>query len=128
MSLGIRSFANTYSLKESGYCYKIPQNIIWLILIILNDFSTVEKYSSEHGYLSPASGPGAPGQFTKRPGILAFYEICDVTNKWYLRVVRDHESKEMFPNSDSLKYFTQNLNIFAKLLKNIKKFLTRLVP
>lgn len=65
MSLGIRSFANTYSLK----------------------------YSSEHGYLSPANGPGAPGKYTHRPGTLAFYEICDVTNKWYLRVVRDHESK-----------------------------------
>ena len=69
---------------------------IWFIFKLIK---TVKKYSSEHGYLAPANGPGAPGQFTKRPGILAFYEICDVTNKWYLRVVRDHESKEMFPYS-----------------------------
>ena len=161
MALGIRSFANTYSLKETGYCLKILYQILiaevlswtsskFLIIseqkngfenfltnfyadfsrrrLILSAapgfnhhnfkfFSTVEKYSSEHGYLAPANGPGAPGQYTKRRGTLAFYEICDVTNKWYLRVVRDHESKEMFPNSVSLKYFTQNLIFFCKTIK-----------
>ena len=81
---------------------------------------TVEKYSSEHGYLSPANGPGAPGKYTNRPGTLAFYEICDVTNKWYLRVVRDHESKEMFPKSLKHRYLTANLNIFSKLFKLLK--------
>ena len=89
-------------------------------LIIFDIFLTIEKYSSEHGYLSPANGPGAPGKYTNRPGTLAFYEICDVTNKWYLRVVRDHESKEMFPNSLKFKYFTPNLNLFAKIFKLLK--------
>lgn len=25
---------------------------------------------------SPAAGPGEPGEFTKQPGMLAYYEIC----------------------------------------------------
>lgn len=24
----------------------------------------------------PAAGPGEPGEFTKQPGMLAYYEIC----------------------------------------------------
>jgi len=25
----------------------------------------------------PTTGPGKPGEFTKQPGMLAYYEICD---------------------------------------------------
>jgi chitinase len=25
---------------------------------------------------APAAGPGEPGEFTKQPGMLAYYEIC----------------------------------------------------
>ncbi|KAF3422630.1 hypothetical protein E2986_01595 [Frieseomelitta varia] len=34
----------------------------------------------------PATGPGTPGEFTKQPGMLAYYEICDrIKNKGWKR-------------------------------------------
>lgn len=31
----------------------------------------------DNSYGAPAEGPGVPGEFTKQPGMLAYYEICD---------------------------------------------------
>lgn len=33
--------------------------------------------SSQTNLGDPATGPGKPGEFTKQPGMLAYYEICD---------------------------------------------------
>lgn len=34
----------------------------------------------DNTYGAPAEGPGIPGEFTKQPGMLAYYEICDNGN------------------------------------------------
>lgn len=41
----------------------------------------VERQS---GSGSPAAGPGEPGEFTKQPGMLAYYEICYRGNTHFL--------------------------------------------
>lgn len=33
--------------------------------------------SRKTGLGDPATGPGLPGEFTKQPGMLAYYEICE---------------------------------------------------
>lgn len=33
--------------------------------------------ASQAGLGNPTTGPGKPGEFTKQPGMLAYYEICD---------------------------------------------------
>lgn len=37
-----------------------------------------------YGESSPANGPGEPGEYTKQPGLLAYYEICHRvrTQRW----------------------------------------------
>nr|XP_031849252.1 probable chitinase 10 [Nomia melanderi] len=42
-------------------------------------YGQVYRLSSEEltGLGEPATGPGASGEFTRQPGILAYYEICD---------------------------------------------------
>lgn len=33
--------------------------------------------SSQSDLGDPTTGPGKPGEFTKQPGMLAYYEICE---------------------------------------------------
>lgn len=33
--------------------------------------------SNNHKVGTPTSGPGEPGEYTKQPGMLAYYEICN---------------------------------------------------
>lgn len=37
-----------------------------------------------HSVNSPSNGPGLPGEYTKQPGMLAYYEICNrvTTHRW----------------------------------------------
>lgn len=44
---------------------------------------------NQHGYNSSAKGPGQAGPFTRTPGTLAYYEICDKTKWKEWTVVRD---------------------------------------
>ncbi|KAK6618323.1 hypothetical protein RUM44_002775 [Polyplax serrata] len=48
------------------------------------------KDEKNSGYGAPAEGPGTPGEFTKQPGMLAYYEIChNGKKKW--KVMRDSQ-------------------------------------
>lgn len=35
----------------------------------------------DNSYGALAEGPGVPGEYTKQPGMLAYYEICDYSKK-----------------------------------------------
>lgn len=45
-------------------------------------FSLAQKTAS--GVNAPADGPGTPGEYTKQPGMLSYYEICNriKTHRW----------------------------------------------
>lgn len=47
-------------------------------------FTLAQKMS--HSVNSPSTGPGEPGEYTKQPGMLAFYEICNrvKTHRWLI--------------------------------------------
>ncbi|KAI9586702.1 probable chitinase 10 [Glossina fuscipes] len=46
-----------------------------------------------NGLNSKASGPGQAGEFTRAPGFLAYYEICDRVNHQNWKVVQDKHSR-----------------------------------
>lgn len=46
-----------------------------------------------NGLNSKASGPGQAGEFTRAPGFLAYYEICDRVNHQDWKVVQDKQSR-----------------------------------
>lgn len=43
------------------------------------------KNENNNGYGAPAMGPGVPGEITKQPGMLAYYEICYKSNNIFCR-------------------------------------------
>ncbi|XP_011303299.1 probable chitinase 3 [Fopius arisanus] len=59
----------------------------------------------QHKLGDPASGPGTPGEFTKQPGMLAYYEICDNINnrKWEIGDGPSAHYKEQFVAFDDAK-------------------------
>lgn len=61
-----------------------PEKLIMGIPFYGQTFTLTESFNSIVGEGIPASGPGEPGEFTKQPGMLAYYEICQRIrkNKW----------------------------------------------
>lgn len=58
------------------------------LLVGIPLYGQAYRLSSENltGLGDPATGPGTPGEFTKQPGMLAYYEICDrIKNKGWKR-------------------------------------------
>lgn len=45
---------------------------------------------------SPSSGPGDAGEFSKQPGMLAYYEIC---NRGTLFIIKDVSSRSYICNT-----------------------------
>jgi chitinase len=43
---------------------------------------------------APAFGPGNPGEFTKQPGMMAYYEICE--KSMYLNLIYSSRSNYIF--------------------------------
>lgn len=56
-------------------------------------FQLQRVYTSLVGEGTPASGPGTPGEFTRQPGMLSYYEICGLVRKQKWRIGRDGSGK-----------------------------------
>lgn len=54
-----------------------PKKIIVGVPFYGQSFTLEESLAKLVGTNIPARGPGKPGEFTKQPGMLAYYEICD---------------------------------------------------
>lgn len=49
------------------------------------------KDEKNSGYGAPAEGPGTPGEFTKQPGMLAYYEICHNGKSSFVLWIPSHQ-------------------------------------
>lgn len=58
---------------------------------------------NEYGLGAPSAGPGTAGEFTRQPGMLSYYEICD-------RIER--ENWQIGPGKRFLRYQFFWYNIF----------------
>lgn len=54
-----------------------PRKIIIGVPFYGQSFTLTEKSARLVGEGIPAHGPGKPGEYTKQPGMLAYYEVCD---------------------------------------------------
>lgn len=74
--------------------------------------------AANNGLNVPSTGPGQAGPFTRNPGVLSHYEICDEiwSNRW--QVVRDTESRigpyafsgNQWVSYDDVEYFRAKAN------------------
>lgn len=70
-----------------------PRKIIVGIPFYGQSFSLSEKANNLVGEGTPARGPGKPGEYTKQPGMLAYYEICDRVKNYNWRKGREASQK-----------------------------------
>lgn len=68
--VGVPFYGQTFQLKETR---RLRQRVV--------------------GEGAPASGPGSPGEFTRQPGMLAYYEICNNIRKNKWETGRDNSGK-----------------------------------
>lgn len=78
-------YALSYVLRRGAPAQK-------LLMGIPSFGRTFTLASSRTDVGAPVSGPGEPGQFTKEPGMLAYYEICD-----FLRGATVHRLDQQVP-------------------------------
>lgn len=58
------------------------------------------KYSNDSEIGAPVKGPGREGFYTRKPGFLAYFEICDMTvNEGWLRS-EDSDGSPYIANGD----------------------------
>ncbi|XP_055903295.1 probable chitinase 10 [Eupeodes corollae] len=70
-----------------------PEKLIMGIPFYGQTFTLEESSNRLVGEGAPSSGPGEPGELTKQPGMLAYYEICQRIRKNKWQVGRDSERK-----------------------------------
>lgn len=75
-----RAASTLETFQNSTLAYLVQQGAKRSKLLMgIPFYGQAYRLSSEEltGLGEPATGPGASGEFTKQPGILAYYEICD---------------------------------------------------
>lgn len=70
-----------------------PRKIIVGVPFYGQSFTLAEKSTRLVGEGIAARGPGKPGEYTKQPGMLAYYEICDRVKNRSWRKGRDASQK-----------------------------------
>lgn len=76
--------------------------------------------ASQAGLGDPTTGPGKPGEFTKQPGMLAYYEICDrIKQRGWKTKPGEYSSVYDFYLEYYLEYISHTDKLRIKLSKSI---------
>lgn len=75
-----------------------------LMMGIANYGRTFTLSSGETGVGAPASGGGTPGRYTKTPGILAFFEMCEFLSGASKGWIKEQKVPYAFKNRDWVGY------------------------